>query len=104
MTTLKLHARSVISVALGLLLLTTSSAGSPQWAPLVMAMALLVGLPHGALDHQVAAQRWASWRGGWGQVAFHTTYLMLCGMVVMLWWLVPLAALCLLYTSDAADD
>lgn len=101
MKTRSLPVRAVLSAALGLLLLTTSSRGSPQWAPLVMALALLAGLPHGALDHQVAAQRWAAWRGGWGQVAFHGTYLMLSAMVVLLWWLVPMAALLLFLAASA---
>ena len=61
---------------------------SPSVALTLLGAALLVGLPHGALDH-VIAERSRAWRGKWGQVWFHASYLTAVAAVLLGWWLVP---------------
>ena len=57
-------------------------------AVVLLGAALVVGLPHGALDH-ILASRSPAWRDARGQVAFHGAYLASVAAVLAGWWLVP---------------
>jgi Brp/Blh family beta-carotene 15,15'-monooxygenase len=64
------------------------------WA---LALALLVGLPHGALDHLLHPDR-DSTRG---QVGFHLGYLVVCGVLALGWFVAPTAAFLLFVATSA---
>jgi Brp/Blh family beta-carotene 15,15'-monooxygenase len=68
--------------------------------PPLIALALLAGLPHGAVDHQLAefAPHWRGWRG---QVSFHAVYVLSVLIVLAGWALTPVAGLLLLLLSAA---
>lgn len=70
----------------------TSGLDLNAWGPVMFGVALLVGLPHGALDH-VLAEHWRGWRGGWGQVRFHIAYLASMVGILLAWFVAPSAAL-----------
>ena len=63
-----------------------------EWGPWMFGIALLVGLPHGALDH-VLAEHWRGWRGLKGQVRFHIAYLASMIGILAAWFFAPNAAL-----------
>ena len=83
-------ARLVRSAAVGLTGVACFGieAMSPTIAVVLLVAALLVGLPHGALDH-VVARRSPAWRTSRGQVLFHSAYLASVAAVLLGWWLVP---------------
>ena len=92
--------RALTSALAGVFLVLFTSQ-TPDWAIVILAGALLVGLPHGALDHRLAARQWSSWSTLRGQVSFHLTYLLLVAVVLAMWWLTPLAGLLLFLAGSA---
>lgn len=88
-------ALAVVGTALGIWRPDLGARGS-----FLFAVALIVGLPHGALDHRLA-HMWGGWRSLRGQLGFHAVYLV--GVVVALlgWVLVPAAGLVLLLATSA---
>ena len=48
------------------------------------------GLPHGALDHRVAARLFASFSGTGGQLIFFCLYLLLMFVYLGVWWFLPI--------------
>jgi len=83
--------RAVALTVVGLLI-WLSGLNLDAWGPWMFGVALLVGLPHGALDH-VLARHWRGWRGGWGQVRFHVAYLASMVGILVAWFFAPSAAL-----------
>ena len=97
-------------VALGWLAVGEGAASLPVVAAL-SAIVLILGLPHGALDLWVAARQARFGRDGrftrGGAVRFHAEYLVLAGMVVAAFALLPalaLAGFLLLSLYHFADD
>ncbi len=71
-------------------------------APLVA----LLGVPHGALDWDIAARIWPL-RGVWSHLKFAGLYLGLAGVTLVLWLVVPVVALAVFLAYSAvhfADD
>jgi beta-carotene 15,15'-dioxygenase len=66
---------------------------SPQSEIILLAVLIvLLGVPHGALD-TVFAHHLYGVRSLWGWLGFSVAYLLLAGLVVGLWWLVPVVFL-----------
>ena len=61
--------------------------------PLLISI-LVLGLPHGALDHRTAALVWPMGRTQ-NQLIFHAAYLGLAGSYLLLWFIDPLTAFAL---------
>ena len=80
---LRAGALMVVGVAIWL-----SGLDPNEWGPWMFGIALLVGLPHGALDH-VLAEHWRGWRGLKGQVRFHIAYLASMIGILAAWFLHP---------------
>jgi Brp/Blh family beta-carotene 15,15'-monooxygenase len=59
-----------------------------QWAPWAIGL-LVLGIPHGAMDHRVGGGAGATGVSG----RFLAGYLGLTGLVLIAWWLAPMAAL-----------
>ncbi|WP_169977502.1 Brp/Blh family beta-carotene 15,15'-dioxygenase [Tautonia rosea] len=78
------------TAALGLVALAPEVAEWPavQWAPWGVGL-LVFGIPHGALDHRIPTESDRS-PGGLG---FLAGYLGAIAVVLMLWWIAPMAAL-----------
>ena len=91
------RAAFTLATALGLWLVPLGSVGFGPW---VLGLALLVGLPHGGLDH-IISNRWKGWRGLWGQIRFHVAYLVSMIGIVVGWFVAPSAALMVFLAASA---
>jgi Brp/Blh family beta-carotene 15,15'-monooxygenase len=68
-----------------------------SWDLAAIAAILLIGVPHGGLDGAVARRiGWPSGLLAW--VGFNVSYVMLAGLVVWAWWLLPLLGLAVFLT------
>lgn len=89
-----LHTRAalVLVAAAVLAALAAGPIGGPVQFALLVA-AVIVGLPHGALDHRVARARFAPGWGLYWPVPFLAGYAALAGLTLLAWRLVPALAL-----------
>lgn len=55
----------------------------------LLASILFFGLPHGALDHRVAARLSGVYSGFRGQTIFFSLYILLMGVYLGVWWFLP---------------
>ena len=63
-----------------------------SWDMVAIAAILLVGVPHGGFDGAIA--RHIGWpKGLMPWLSFHLAYIVLAGLVLMLWWFMPLFSL-----------
>ena len=63
-----------------------------SWDMAAIAAILLVGVPHGGFDGAIA--RHIGWpKGLMPWLSFHLAYIVLAGLVLMLWWFMPLFSL-----------
>ena len=88
-------ALAVVGTALGMWRPDLGARGS-----FLLVLALLVGVPHGALDHRLAKQ-WQGWRDVRGQVGFHAVYLVGVCAALFGWVIAPAAGLLLLLATSA---
>ena len=59
-----------------------------NWDYIAIAFVMLIGVPHGGLDGAIARRAgWSKTFFGW--LIFHTSYLLLAIMVVVIWWYFP---------------
>ena len=77
------RARAVVMVLVAALLWATGLVEHLN-APPILGLALLAGLPHGALDHALATRQ-QGWSGRRGQFEFHVAYLAAAAAVVGAW-------------------
>lgn len=94
-STLRMHSSAFI--ALGLLIICVWAFGfsdppSSGGMLFIYGAILLLGLPHGALDLFIA-QRAGLWRGWVSFLAFHALYLVIAGLVVISFLIMPVVAL-----------
>ena len=98
MSALRLTRACAIAALGGLLCAHPVDLGEHAFA--VLAIMLLVGMPHGALDHALAGR----WEGGatrGEQVNFHIGYVATVAMVILVWWLAPVAGLVAFLAASA---
>jgi Brp/Blh family beta-carotene 15,15'-monooxygenase len=92
---LEAHARLTTFAAMAITAVVLVWGAPPMSMQIVACVALVavLGLPHGAVDLDVARRRWAAVRGLRGALLFVAGYVAVAGLVVAIWLIAPAASL-----------
>lgn len=93
--------KAAVGITLATVAVSTLIAPGAWVGITALVLILFVGIPHGAADHQIFQQLFLKnyqWRD---LVLFYSLYLGLMGLVVFLWWQLPIVALVLFLVLSA---
>ena len=98
------HAVAITVSCVGACLISLSDVPVPaaSLAVLLAASVVVVGLPHGGLDHLTGQSLFAPRFGRWWPVPFLTGYLTVALLVLLGWWLAPVSTIVSFFVLSAA--